>query len=357
MKKVLMIALAIIMVFGIAACSAQTEEPVQETEKAEDAVTEEPVAEETVTEEPAAEEPATGEVVSEEPIKIATLAGPTGMGLVNLINDETGRYEVELLTQPDQIIPKIISGEVDVATIPSNLASVLYNKTQGAISVISVNTKGVLYILENDDEVASIADLKGKTIKATGQGASPEYVLNRILKENGLTVGEDVIVEYLPAHGDLSTALGAGDETLGLLPEPHVSIASAKNPELQVKIDLNEEWQAIFGENVEIPMGVTIAQNEFLEANPELVESLMADYSVSVDYVNNDIDAAAEDIVTAGIVGSAGIAKNAIPRCGISFVTGEEAQTMLEQYFSVLFESNPKSVGGALPDEAFYYQK
>ena len=270
------------------------------------------------------------------------------MGMIQLFSNEA--YDVSLLSSPDEITPKIISGEVSVATIPSNLAVVLYNKMQGGISVVAVNTMGVLYILENGDTVNSVADLAGKTIYATGRGSTPEFALNKILATNGV---EGVTVEYLGAHADLANAMAAGDVTLALLPEPFVSTVLAK-ADVKVKIDINEEWKKIFGEDAGMPMGVTVVSGDFA-ADKAAIDKLIADYNKSVEYVTADSDAAAADIVAAGIVGAEPIAKAAIPRCGISFITGEACKAVLDDYFQVMFDSDPKSLGGALPDDAIYY--
>lgn len=282
------------------------------------------------------------------PASAATLTGPTGMGMIKLLGSED--YNLSLLANPDEISPKIINGEVDIATIPSNLAAVIYNKTKGAIRTVAVNTTGVLYILENGDTVTSLADVSGKTIYVTGQGATPEYVLKNILEENGI---EDVTIEYMGAHADLANALAAGSVKLALLPEPFVSTVLAKNSDVAVKIDINDEWKSIYGEDAGIPMGVTVVSEKFAQ-DKAAMDKLIADCRASVEYVNSDPQAAA-DIAEAGIVGSKETAAAAIPRCGISFITGQESKDMLEDYFAVMFDSNPASVGGALPDDDFYY--
>lgn len=286
---------------------------------------------------------------SDDPARAATLAGPTGMGMISMFDQS--EYEIGIYTAPDQLSPKIINGEVDIATIPSNLAAVLYNKTEGAIKVVGINTMGVLYILENGDSVQSLDDLSGKTIYATGQGATPEYVLNKILADNGL---ENVTVEYMGTHADLANAMAAGDVTLAMLPEPFVSTVLAKNSDIAVKIDLNAEWQNIFGSDAGLPMGVTVVSQSFAE-NQAAMDKLIADYSESVDYVTSDIESAAAAIAEQKIVPSPAIAESAIPRCAISFITGKDCQTILSDYFAVLMDSNPKSVGGSLPDDDFYY--
>ncbi len=280
---------------------------------------------------------------------VATLTGPTGMGIIKMFEDNT--YDITLQASPDEISPKIINGEVDIATIPSNLAAVIYNKTKGAVRVAAVNTMGVLYILENGDTVNSIEGLSGKTIYATGQGATPEYVLKKILDANGV---EDVTVQYMGAHADLANAMAAGSVTLALLPEPFVSTVLAKNSDISVKIDINEEWKSIYGESAGIPMGVTVVSKAFAE-DKAAMQKLIADYSASVNYVVSDTAAASADIAAAGIVASEEVAASAIPRCGISFITGNECKAMLEEYFKVMFESNPGSIGGAMPDDSFYY--
>jgi NitT/TauT family transport system substrate-binding protein len=283
------------------------------------------------------------------PVTVATLSGPTGMGMIKMFGNEA--YDVTLLTTPDEISPKLISGEVQAATIPSNLAAVIYNKTKGGIKTVAVNTMGVLYILENGNTVNSLSDLAGKTIYATGQGATPEYVLQKVLDENGI---KDVTIQFMGAHADLANAMAAGDVKLALLPEPFVSTVLAKNKDVKVKIDVNEEWKSIFGDEAGIPMGVTVVTKDFAQ-NKAAMDKLIADYSASVDYVASNSEAAAADIAGAGIVGSKEIAAASIPRCGISFTTGEACKTMLGNYFSVMYDSNPQSLGGALPDDSFYY--
>jgi len=338
MKKLIILILILTLALSLAACDKE--------QKGQDIVEETPAA--TPSDEPIETQKPKEDVV----IKIASLAGPTGMGLVNLVNDTSGKYAVEILTQPDQLTPKIISGEVDVATIPANLAAVLFNKMQGGISVVAVNTKGVLYLLGMDESITSFKDLDGKDVVLTGQGASPEYIANDLFNNNNVSPN----LSFMTAHADLSNAMAAGDVDLAILPEPFVSITLAQNKDLKVLVDLNEEWKSLYGEDVEIPLGVTIVNNDFLEANKEAFASFLLDYAASVDYVNSDVEEAAKDIVKAGIFPKEAIVKRAIPRSGITFESPSDTKMMLEEYFNVLFESNPKSIGGSLPSEEFYYE-
>jgi NitT/TauT family transport system substrate-binding protein len=350
MKKVLLSLFAVLLLFSMAACAANdadqtadsTDQTADATDPPADTATED-------TQSPDAPDADAETDVPAAPIPVATLAGPTGMGMVQMMDNDA--YDISILTSPDQITPKIINGEVSAAAIPSNLGALLYNKLGGQIQVVAVNTTGVLYILENGDTVSSLEDLAGKTIYATGQGATPEYVLNKILADNGL---DDVNVEYMGAHADLANALASGEVTLALLPEPFVSVVLAKNSDVSVKIDINKEWQSIFGEDAAIPMGVLVASSEFA-ADTDAMDQLIADYSASVEYVNGDIPSASEDIAAAGIVASGAVAASAIPRCGITFQTGEACKAMLADYFDVMYESNPESLGGALPGDDFYF--
>ena len=346
MKRLLtvlmVLVMALAMLTGCSAPAAQTESP---SESAAPSATEAP----STTEAPsAAPEPAAA-YGQDNPLSVATLAGPTGMGMIQLFDNPD--YNMSLLTTPDQISPKIISGETTVAAVPSNLAAVLYNKMKGGIKIVSVNTMGVLYIVENGDTVNSIEDLAGKTLYATAQGSTPEYALNKILKENGL---DDVTVEFMNAHADLANAVAAGDVKLALLPEPFVSAVLAQNKDVKVKLDINAEWQKIFGEGAGMPMGVTVVSSAFAEDTASM-NKLIADFTASVDYVTSDPDNAAKDIVAKQIIGAEPVAKAAIPRCGISFITGEDCKAILDDYFKMMFESNPESVGGAVPSDDIYY--
>lgn len=346
MKKKLSIVLALMLVLALlAACG----DPGAAGETASGSPTQMASATLTATEVPTAEPTDPPTFDESNPLSVATLAGPTGMGMIQLFSNPA--YEVGLYTSPDQITTKVISGEISVAAVPSNLAAVLYNKLGGGIKIAAVTTMGVLYIVENGDTVSSVADLSGKTIYATGQGSTPEYVLEKILEANGVT---DADVQYMGAHADLANAMAAGEVTLALLPEPFVSTVLAKNPDIAVKIDINAEWQKIYGADAGMPMGVTIV-SDALAADAAGMAKLIADCSASVDYVVNDSAAAAADIVAKEIVGSEAIALSAIPRCGISFITGEAAKAILDDYFALMFESNPESLGGAIPDDTIYY--
>lgn len=285
-------------------------------------------------------------------IRIAALKGPTGMGMVKLADKQNyPNYTVSIEASPDALNPRIISGEVDVAAVPVNLASVLYNKLDGDISVLAVSTLGVLYVVEAGSEVNSVADLAGKTVYATGQGATPEYILNYLLDKNG--VAGSVEVNYVGEHAALATMLADGSSEIGMLPEPNVTSTLAGNDNLRIALNLTEEWNKVC--STELVQGVVIARKSFVNEHPEAIEQFLREYEKSSAFVNENIDEAAKLIVDAGILGNVEIAKKAIPNCNISFSKGEAMHKAVEGMLAVLFEANPKSIGGKLPDKDFYY--
>lgn len=285
-------------------------------------------------------------------IRIAALKGPTGMGMVKLADKQNyPNYTVSIEASPDALNPRIISGEVDVAAVPVNLASVLYNKLDGDISVLAVSTLGVIYVVEAGSEVNSVADLAGKTVYATGQGATPEYILNYLLDKNG--VAGSVEVNYVGEHAALATMLANGSAEIGMLPEPNVTSTLAGNDNLRIALNLTEEWNKVC--STELVQGVVIARKSFVNEHPEAIEQFLREYEKSSTFVNENIDEAAKLIVDAGILGNVEIAKKAIPNCNISFSKGEAMHKAVEGMLTVLFEANPKSIGGKLPDKDFYY--
>lgn len=309
-----------------------------------------------------AEEPA--EVPAEEteaPVttRIAALKGPTAMGLVKLMKDTPQSavgplYDFTLAGAADEVTPLLIKGELDMACVPANLASVLYSKTEGAIEVLAVNTLGVLYIVENGEAVQSMADLKGKTIVAAGKGSTPEYALRYLLTENGIDPEKDVTIDWKSEHSECVAALAGGQATIAMLPQPFVTVAQTRLEGLRMALDLTAEWDALDNGSGMIT-GVIVARRDFVEAHPAAVSTLLADYAASVDWVNENTADAAQLVSEFGIVEAAPVAEKALPYCNIVCITGAELQDKLSGYLQVLFDAEPASVGGTLPADDFYF--
>lgn len=342
MKRMVAWLLLSLMLTGVLACQKPIP-PVEEQEVSGlETVTDAPV----VTDVPVQEDPEAEWIAP----NVAALSGPTGIGLAYMMQEQADRYNISLYTAPDQITAKFINGEIDIAAVPINLASVLFNKTEGNAAVIAVNTLGVLYLLENGETVTSMQDLSGKTVCSTGQGSTPQYILEHLLAANGLT--DSVTVEYLADNTELIAKLASGEVELAVLPEPHVSAARAKSETIRVALSLTDAW----GEQQETDLvqGVYLVRRDYLEQNAACVDAFLLDAADSAAKVVTEADAAAV-VVAAGILPNEGIAKAAIPNCNIVLKTGAKMQELVHGMLTVLFEANPASVGGALPEADFYY--
>lgn len=294
----------------------------------------------------------------ETTVRIGSLKGPTSMGLVELMDQaEKGEagvdYEFTMAAAADEINAAFLKGDLDIVLIPANVASVLYNKTDGQAVVLDINTLGVLYLLESGETVQSAADLKGRTIYLPGKGTTPDYALQYILAQNGLGL-EDVDLQYKSEAAEVISALQEEPEALGLLPQPAVTTACMQNEGLRIALDLTEEWDRVSTEG-SLVTGVTLVRREFLEQHEALVQEFLSAHEESAKFTNENIEEAAEMVAALEIVPKAPIAAQAIPYCNITCMTGTDMQAALSGYLTVLAEQNPEAVGGALPAEDFYH--
>lgn len=292
-------------------------------------------------------------------IRLGGLKGPTSMGLAKLLTDageekSESRIEYTLAVTADELTPALIQGNLDMAAVPSNLASVLYNKTEGQISVLAVNTLGVLYIVDKEGSVHSFADLKGKTIYATGQGATPEYTLKYLLRQNGLDPEKDVTLEFKSEPTEIVSIMKSTDgEVVAMLPQPFVTVASSNVEGLNIALDLNAEWNAL-NNGSSLVTGVLVARNDFLEKNSEAVATFLSEYQASTAYANSNVGEVSKMIEALDIV-KAAIAQKALPQCNITYLDGADMKEAVSGYLQILYDQNPQSVGGALPADDFYY--
>lgn len=293
-------------------------------------------------------------------IRVGSLKGPTSMGLLFLMREAEeggaeGNYAFTMAAQADELLPLMVKGEMDIALVPANVASVLYNKMQGQLAVIDINTLGVLYMVTGDGTIESVEDLKGRTIYLTGKGTTPDYVLHYILSENGMTEA-DYTLEYKSEASEVAALLAEKPQAVGLLPQPFVTAACIQNEALKVVLDMNEEWTKLLGEDgSRVVTGVTVVRKEFLKEHEAAVKVFLKEHEESTGAINEDVQTGASLAVAAGIAAKEAIAQKAIPACNITCMQGAEMQQALSGYLEVLFEQNPESVGGALPGEDFYY--
>lgn len=342
MKKYLALFLALMMALGLAACGAKTE-PAGSAAPEGSAVPE--------------------AAVTSTDVNIAVLAGPTGIGAVGLMEDNdalqtANNYTFTVASAPEDIVSGVANGSLDMAAVPTNLAATLYAKTEGGVQVAALNTYGVLYILENGETVNGFADLKGKTVYATGQGSNPEYVLEYLLTKNGLTWSldgseADVQLQFL-ASEELTAGMVSGQYTLCMLPVPAVTAVTVQNPDVRIAMDLTAEWDAL-GTEGKLTQGCIVVRTAFAEEHPDAVQAFLEEYAASIESVLADPAHAGELCEQYGIVAKAPIATKAIPSCNLCCVTGADIRPVLEPFFQVMLDANPKSIGGALPGDDFYF--
>lgn len=346
MKKALSLLLALAMIFSLAACGASeapapTEAPV---------VTEAPAPTETPTAEPTVD---TGLLIN-----AMVLNGTTGFGMANLIhaaqNGEAQlNYSFSVETDASNITAALVNGTVDIAALPTNAASTVYNKTQGQVQVLALNTLGVLYLLsDGSEEITGFEDLKGKTVYAPAQ--NPTFVFQYLCEANGLKVGEDVVIDNSYAQpANLNSAVSAGEVSLAVLPEPMVTVARASNDKLQVVMDLTEEWDKV-AEPGSLVQGCVVVRSAFAQEHPEELKVFLEEYKASMDALTADVQASAEKIQSTGVFAKAAVAAKAIPNCNLCFITGADMEPALGKFLEIMHGVAPASVGGAVPGADFY---
>lgn len=293
-------------------------------------------------------------------LRIGSLKGPTSMGLVELMDqaakgEAKGSYEFTMVTAADELLGKIVSGDLDVALVPSNMASIIFNKTNHGVNVLNINTLGVLYVVSSDDSIKSIADLKGKTVYLTGKGTTPDYALQYLLKANGMTT-DDVTLEYKSEPTEVAALLKEKPDAIGLLPQPFVTVAMAQNDTLKMVLDLTKEWDAVSGEDGgSLVTGVTICRGELFEEHADAIQTFMEEQKASAAFANENVAETAKLVAAAGIIEKAPVAEKAIPYCSITYIDGTDMKNRLYGYLSALYEMDPATVGGELPTKDFFY--
>ncbi len=300
--------------------------------------------------------------VEETTVRVGSMKGPTTLGLLSLMDKQeqgetTGNYEFTMVTAADELLPMVIKGELDIALVPANVAAVLYQKTEGQVAVIDINTLGVLYMVSGDSSIANVTDLKGRTVYLTGKGTTPDFVLKYLLSENGIAEDE-VTLEYKSEATEVAVLLAENPDAIGLLPQPFVTVACSQNEALSIVLDTTAEWKKIQGEEgSSLVTGVTVVRKAFLEEHEAAVENFMAEHKDSAAFAKENVEQVAALAVEAGIIAKEPIAVKAIPHCNIVYLDGAEMKQALSGYLEVLYGQSPESVGGKLPGDDFYYVK
>lgn len=323
MKKIVSLLLALVLALSLAACAATQTKPYESVN-----------------------------------IRLGGLKGPTSMGMAKLLDDaENGRtantYTFTMAPSAGELTPQLIKGELDILAVPVNVASILYNQTQGAVQLLAASTLGVLYITEKGGEtVTDVRSLAGKTLYATGKGATPEYALTYLLAQNGLTLGEDVTVEWKSEPSEIVALMAQEEHAIAMLPQPFVTVAQGKLEGLRVALDLSAQWDALGLDSRLITAGLLV-RKVFADEHPEAVAKFLKEYAASTDYANSNPAETAALVEKLGIVNAA-VAEKALPKCNLVCITGAEMKTAVSGYLQTLYDLKPEAVGGAMPDDGFY---
>ena len=339
---VLMLLTFVMLMVGVACTEVENSTPeVKEEEAVVEEVIEEPIVE-----------------VEKPTIRLAAMTGPTGIGAVNML-EESAQGDLEFIIEPtivgtpDEIVANLANGTLDFAVIPANLSSVIYNNTNGKIKALAINNLGVLYVLENGDTINTVEDLKGATMISPGKGTTPEFSLNYVLNKNGINPETDLTIEYKTEAAEVAQLMISNNANIAMVPEPMVTNILMKNENVRIALSLNDEWNKV-SENSKLVTGVLVGRTEFLDDNQELIPVILDSYKSSIEKANADVKATATLTEKYGIIAAA-IAENAIPNCNLQYIDKEGLKADLSGYLETLFEINPKSIGGKMPDEGFFY--
>lgn len=355
-KRISALLLALIMTFALTACRTADNPDVSESVTPSAPTTTQPVA----SEEPSAEVTTTP-TVERTQVNLAVLSGPTGIGTAKLLADSdadltVNDYNYTIAADNNELVAGLTNGDIDIATVASNVAVNLYNKTDRQVQIIALGTLGVLHILEsnNGTSVNSMEDLRGKTIYSAGQGANPEYILRYLLTQNGIDPDNDVTLVFADA-AEITQKLVTGEAEVAMLPVPAATAAIIKGEgKIRAAIDVTEAWDSLNSGST-LVMTAVVARADFIAENKEAVDAFLAEYAASIDYVNNNVVEASQIIADLGITASSAIAKDAIPQCHLTYIAGKDMSFAISDYFMVLFELDPTSIGGYVPDDGIYY--
>ncbi len=361
MKKGKLMVIAILSMIVLSACTKNN--PAEGGNSAVTATPEPTAAQEQTTPTAALEEQPAATAVTQPAekinIRIAALKGPTAIGMVKLMEDAAAEttaneYQFTIAGMADEVSTGLVKGDFDIAAVPCNLASVLYNKTKGQITLAGINTLGVLYVIETGNQINTVEDLKGKTIYSTGKGTTPQYTLNYLLSAHGINPEKDVTIEYKTEATEVAAVLSESANAVAMLPQPYVTTVLMNNDKARIALDVAKEWEAVSTDGSSVVTGVVVVNSDFLKEHKDAVDAFLQEYTASTAYVNENNDAASA-LVEKYDIFKAAVIKKALPYCNITMIQGEDMKAKVSGYLTALYNQNPEAVGGALPGDDFYY--
>jgi NitT/TauT family transport system substrate-binding protein len=291
-------------------------------------------------------------------INIASLKGPTSIGMIKMHEDHPSLGEsittnYEIVASPDIMISKILSKEVDIATLPTNVAAKLYNKGLN-LKLAAIVGENVLYVLSQGNKITSWESLKGKKINVISKGSTPDVVFRYLLKKNNIDPVTDVNLDYSVEQVELSQLMISGKADLAILPEPFVTMVLTKNSNVNLAFDFGKEWAKVRN-GQSLPMSCLVINADLAKSNPEAITAFLEKYKESIQWVNSNIGDAAKLVEKFKIGMDAVTAQEAIPRCNIKYTDSNQSKDLVNDYMKTMFDFSPEDIGGKIPDEKFYY--
>jgi NitT/TauT family transport system substrate-binding protein len=298
-----------------------------------------------------------GHLENREVVVVESLRGPTGLGIAKLAGDNPilpGDFDVEyrFSSAPDVTVSNVLSGEADIAALPTNVAARLYSAGV-PYRILAVNTLGVLYIVSTDPAIEDLGDLEGRELLVSGRGANPDIILRALLEGRGIDPDEDLAIRYAN-HTEAAQLLLSGREQSALLPEPFVTRVLQQSPGARIAVDIQEEWQRQLGAGSTIGLGCIVVHNRLVEEEPAFVATFLEEYLASVEWVRSNPEQAGPIVEELGVGFTAEEAREAIPRANLVGLFGVEAYRAIDPYFRALYAFDPASLGGSLPGQDLF---
>ncbi len=291
-------------------------------------------------------------------VAISVLKGPTGLSSAWMMSElsRTSPDEFEFITasSADMVVAKLLNGEIDAGVLPVNVAAKLYNAGV-PVQALAVVGNGMVKFLTTDSAIGSLSDIRGKTIYVAGQKATPDYVFQYLCARKGLTAGKDYEPVYSLAYPEIAAGLASGKIAYAVLPEPFATQAIQKNRAIRTPVDITKEWQAATGQD-DYPMSLFVAPRSLVESSPDKVRILTDSYRASIQRAIQDPAGTGKLAEGLDLGISAQVATVAIPISNFVFIEASRAVPTIEALLSVFLQFDPVSIGGIMPDSAFYAQ-
>ena len=299
-----------------------------------------------------------GMTSKQEKVEKVTLQVPMGPPTAPILymqeNNLLGeKVEVVIYKNMEEANVNIAKKTADLSIIPVNVASILYNKEMD-ISLLNVNTWGILYMVAKEGLIQSWDDLKGKEIHVGAQGASPDVLTRYLLQKNGIQE-EEVTLQY-SSSPEIVQKMIAGQGEVAVLPEPLLTQALKKAENIEVVYDYAKEWQGIHGEDRRLPQTGMVIQNGFAQKYPKWVQEFQKTYAEAVVKIMED-----PSIVSEVVEKEMGIPQvvfeEAMTRIHLEAVDASDGKEEVQAYLEALLALSPTMIGGSVPDAEFYYKE